>query len=131
MRKQGEPISDGVRHDLYNAYTFACGFAQNANTMKALVDAAPVAEQVATFRALFYDPARPTGQGEPRTSLDACLATLLEAAGNQAEALKTWQALHQTVATHDVNGLAARSDAAIKRLIEVGSEVPNPLFSIH
>jgi hypothetical protein len=116
MRKQGEPISDGVRHDLYNAYTFACGFTQNANTMKALVDAAPVAEQVATFRALFYDPARPTGQGEPRTSLDACLATLLEAAGNQAEALKTWQALHETVATHDVNGLAARSESAIKRL---------------
>jgi hypothetical protein len=116
MRKHGEPISDDTRHDVYNAYTFACGFKYNADDMKALLDAAPAAEQVATFRTLFYDPARSTGQGEPRTSVDACLATLLEAAGDRAEALKTWQALHQTVATHDVNGLAARSDAAIKRL---------------
>ena len=116
MRKHGEPISDDTRHDFYGAYTFACGFKQDADDMKALLDAAPAEEQVATFRALFYDPSRPTGQGEPRTSVDACLATLLEAAGDRAEALKTWQALHQTVATHDVNGLAARSESAIKRL---------------
>ncbi len=84
--------------------------------MKQLLDAAPAEEQVATFRALFYDPSRTTGAGEPRTSLDACLATLLEAAGDRDEALKTWRALNKTVATHDVNGLAARSDAAIRRL---------------
>ena len=116
MRKQGEPISDHTRHDLYNAYTFACGFKQDANDMKQLLDAAPAEEQVATFRALFYNPSRKTGAGEPRTSLDACLATLLEAAGDRDEALKTWRALSKTVATHDVNGLAARSDAAIRRL---------------
>jgi hypothetical protein len=116
MRRRGELVSDDTRHDLYNAYTFACGFKHDADDMRALLDAAPAADQVATFRALFYDPGRPTGGGEPRTSLDACLATLLEAAGDQAEALKTWQTLHQTVATHDVNGLAARSESAIKRL---------------
>jgi tetratricopeptide (TPR) repeat protein len=116
MRKHGEPISDDTRHDFYSAYTFACGFKQDADDMKALLEAAPAAEQIATFRALLYDPSRPTGQGEPRTSIDACLATLLEAAGDRAEALKTWQALHQTVAAHDVNGLAARSESAIKRL---------------
>jgi tetratricopeptide (TPR) repeat protein len=116
MRKQGEPVSDDTRHDLYSAYTFGCGFKQDADHMRLLLDAAPAAEQVATLRALFYDPSRPPGSGEPRTSLDACLATLLEAAGDRDEALKTWRALHQTVATHDVNGLAARSEAAIKRL---------------
>lgn len=116
MRKHADPISDDTRHDFYNAYVFACGMRLDADDMKLLLDAVPAAEQVATFRALFYDPSRPPGGGEPRTSLDACLATLQEAAGDREAALKTWQALHQTVAAHDVNGLAARSDAAIKRL---------------
>lgn len=116
MRKQGDPISDDTRHEFYNAYLFACGMRQDVGDMKSLLDAVPAAEQVTTFRALFYDSSRPTGDGEPRTSVDACLATLLEAAGNRDEALKTWQTLHQQVAAHDVNGLAARSDAAIKRL---------------
>ncbi|HKW00154.1 MAG TPA: hypothetical protein VJN96_10030 [Vicinamibacterales bacterium] len=116
MRKQGDPIGDVTRHDLFSAYTFACGFEQNDRGMQAILAAAPAAEQVATFRALFYDPAHQPGGGEPPTSRDACLATLLEAAGDRAEALKTWQALHEAVAKNDVNGLAARSDAAIKRL---------------
>ena len=116
MRKHSEMIDDDTRHDLYGAYTFACGFKQDADDMKAILDVTPAAEQLTTFQALFYDASRPTGDGEPRTSLDACLATLQEAAGHRDEALKTWQALHQTVSGHDVNGLAARSDAAIKRL---------------
>jgi tetratricopeptide (TPR) repeat protein len=116
MRKHNDPIDDDTRHDFYNAYVFACGMRLDPDDMKLLLDAVPAADQIVTFRALFYDPSRPTGDGEPRTSLDACLATLLEAAGNRDEALKTWKALHQTVSGHDVNGLAARSDAAIKRL---------------
>jgi hypothetical protein len=116
MRKHGDPISDGTRQDFYSAYVFACGMRYDADDMKLLLDAVPAAEQVATFRALFYDPAHRTGGGPPRTSLDACLATLQEAAGDRAEALKTWQALHETVAKHDVNDLAARSASAIKRL---------------
>jgi TolA-binding protein len=113
MRKNNEKIEPQSRNDLYSIYTFACSSRYDADNFAKLVASVPATEQLATFRALFY--------GEDfnesrRAGRDACLATLLEAAGQKEEALQTWLTLRQKFPRKDAGGLSARVHEAITRL---------------
>jgi len=75
--------------------------------------AVPATEQLATFRALFYDDDFDNGK---RLSRESYLASLLEAAGRREEALRTWLTLRQGLPAGDRSALGDRAAAAIKRL---------------
>ena len=116
MRKNGETIEPSLRTDLDTAYSFACGARENADDMREFLAAVPAIEQVVTFRRLFYDHAgRPL---DPARELphDACLATLLEAAGQREDALQVWRRLRKAIGTNTASPLTTRADAAIRRL---------------
>ncbi|MFI5179007.1 MAG: hypothetical protein ACHQO8_10605 [Vicinamibacterales bacterium] len=114
MRKHGEAVDATVRAAAYNVYTLACGFRVDAEAMRALVAAAPPAEQADTLRELVVnDPRSDTGR---RSTSEACVATLLEAAGDRAGAIDAWQAVRKDAAPGDPNGLVKRADVALRRL---------------
>ncbi len=122
MRKNNEPIAAQTRTDLYSIYHFTCASRFDAERFEKLLTAVPAAEQIATFRALFYG--LPAQAGEhaddfdqwKRPGRDACLAALLEAAGQPEEALQIWQQLFQTWPAEGSGSLGDRAREAIKRL---------------
>ncbi len=116
MRRNGEPIDASMLADVDSAYWFACGSHENADDMRALFAAVPPAEQVTTYRALFYDSSGQSIDASRTPARNACLATLLEAAGQKDEAVKAWRAVRQAFGPKDDSSLADRADAAIRRL---------------
>jgi hypothetical protein len=115
MRRNSEAVPESIQSDLRRIYTFACGLRDDAGGMRALLAAAPAADQAATFRAFFID-RRGQREDAPSPRADqACLATLLEAAGQRDEALAVWRALRQSIG-RDPSSLTPRADAAIRRL---------------
>jgi len=114
MRRNNEKVDDGTRSELYGIYTQTCGYREDAEGMRAIVAAAPPAEQAATVRALLVDP--PATNPSRRPTSEACLATLLEAAGDRAGAAAAWQSVRTDAPPGDPNGLIRRADAALKRL---------------
>jgi hypothetical protein len=82
--------------------------------MRRLIAAAPPAEQAATVRALLVD--APGVDPGRRATSEACLAVLLEAAGDRDAAIATWRAVRKDAPSGDPNGLVKRADAAIRRL---------------
>lgn len=107
MRAGGEPIDAETRNTLKNVYQ---GFGRDRQETAALLQAVPPAAQVATLQQLAFD--------EP--AMRAVLAQLLEAAGQQAEALQAWRALQADPAV--AGNLTAQADAAIKRLAPVAAK---------
>jgi hypothetical protein len=104
MRVGGEPIDAETRSTLRNVYQ---GFGRDQQATAMLLQAVPPAAQAATLQHLVFD--------EP--TMRAVLAQLLEAAGQQAEALQVWRALRAEPAVAE--NLAAQADAAIRRLAPV------------
>jgi hypothetical protein len=110
MRKDGEPFGPRTRRDVYAVYAFAFG---DDGLLQKVLSAVPPAEQVATFLALFGGTESDEGK---RRMQHAFLAVLQEAAGQPAEALRTWQALRAELPPHAAGSLVTRADASIKRL---------------
>jgi hypothetical protein len=113
MRKNHERIDSQTRQDVDAIYYFACSRRSDADHLTKLVAAVPATEQLATFQALFYGAHAEDGRSPVR---DACLATLLEAAGQREEALRVWLALRQSFSPNDSGSLVDRAQDAIKRL---------------
>jgi tetratricopeptide (TPR) repeat protein len=112
MRKNKEKIDSQVRNDVFAIYYFA--FSSNRDDrFRNLLTAVPAAEQLATFRALFYDNDFDEGK---RLSRDSYLASLLEAAGQREEALRIWLTLRQGLPAGERSALGDRAAAALKRL---------------
>jgi hypothetical protein len=91
MRIKGETISPQMRSDLYNEFSAPC--ARVDEKYLARFSAVPVADQLATFQALFYEPEQRVPGQHPRGDADPCLAYLLEAAGHPEQALPVWAAI--------------------------------------
>jgi hypothetical protein len=113
MRKHHEKIDAQTRRDVDAIYYFACSRRYDADHLTKLFAAVPATEQLATFQALFYGAHAEDGRSPVR---DACLATLLEAAGQREEALRVWLALRQSFAPEDRGSVVDRTQDAIKRL---------------
>lgn len=116
MRRNGEPIGTSMRADVDAVYWFACGSHEDADRMRVLLAAVPPADQAATFRALFYDPSGKSTDASRAPGRNACLATLLEAAGQTAEALEAWRTVRQAFTARDSSQMVGRADEAIRRL---------------
>ena len=114
MRKNGEPFDATARTELFDIYAPVCGYREDAAGLGRLLTAAPAAEQAATVRALLVD--RADIPADQRPEHNACVAVLLEAAGDRAQALDVWRTVRQQVPAHDPNGLAERAEQAIRRL---------------
>ena len=109
MRTSNEKIDPLTRNRMFAIYAYSCRYGDER--FQRLLAAVPATEQLATFRALFYDVGFDEGR---RWTRDACLATLTEAAGDREEALRLWVALRQHYSSP---GSGQRdADAAIKRL---------------
>lgn len=115
MRKNNEKFDAQIRHEIFSIYSFTCAYRYDAGRLAKLLAALPATEQLATFRALFYDEHDEEFDEGKRPGCDACLATLLVAAGQPEEALRIWQALSETFPPED-GGLGDRSREAIKNL---------------
>jgi len=116
MRKNNEKIDSRTRNDLYSIYSFACAMRYDADLFTKLLAAVPATEQLTTFQALFYDAHDKDFDERKRPGRDACLATLLEAAGQREEALRLWRALRQDLPPKDGGRLGERAQDAIQRL---------------
>ena len=116
MRKNNESIEAQFRNDLYSIYYFACSRRGDSESLTKLLAAVPAAEQVVTFRALFYGEHDGDFDQWKRQSRDACLATLLEAAGEREEALQMWLDVRQNLSSRDGGSLSDRAHDAIQRL---------------
>jgi hypothetical protein len=116
MRRNGEPIGTAMRSDVDGVYFFACGARENPDRMRPLLAAVPPADQAATFRALFYDSSGQSIGSSGVIGRNACLATLLEAAGQTSEALEVWRTVRKAYPARDGSQMIDRADAAIKRL---------------
>jgi len=116
MRKNGEKIDAPTSRDLYTIYSRAASNRYDADHFAELLAAVPATEQLSTFQALFYGAHDEDFDQWSRPGRDACLATLLEAAGQREEALRAWQALHENFPPQDGGSLALRAQDAIKRL---------------
>jgi hypothetical protein len=113
MRKNNEPIEANVRNEVYSIYSFAVALRGGDEDLQRLLAAVPAAEQIATIQAMLYeqdfDPSRVPVR-------EACVALLQEAAGLPDDALQTWLAMRPGIPPGAYPALAARADAAIKRL---------------
>jgi hypothetical protein len=116
MRKNNEKIDTWIRNYLDSIYYFACSGRYDAKLFTKLLAAVPATEQLATFQALFYGAHDEDFDKGKRPSRDACLATLLEAAGQREEALRIWLALRQNFPPKDGSRLGDRAQDEIKRL---------------
>jgi hypothetical protein len=116
MQKNHEKIDTWIRHHLYSIYYLACSIRYDADLFTKLLAAVPAPEQLTTFQALFYGAHDEEFDKGKRAGLDACLATLLEAAGQREEASRIWLAIRQTFPPKDGNRLGDRAQDAIKRL---------------
>lgn len=111
MRKSNETIDAGTSSRVYGIYSSAC-LPRNQDRLAQLFAVVPAAEHLATFRALFSGGDFDTGKARER---DACLAVLLETAGQRDEARRLWVTLSQGFSPAD-REWRDRADAAIKRL---------------
>jgi hypothetical protein len=116
MRKNGEKLGSRTRSDVYSIYSFACAMRHDASRLAGLLAAVPATEQLATFQALFYGANDEDFDAGRRQGRDACLATLMEAAGQQEEALRTWLAIRQNLPPGNGSRLGDRAQDAMKRL---------------
>ncbi|MGH8548297.1 MAG: hypothetical protein ACRERU_06810 [Methylococcales bacterium] len=109
--KNHEKIDPMTRHDVDSIYYFACAGHYDNDSFQNLLAAVPGAEQLAMFQSLFSDKDVDALQHPGR---EACLATLLEAAGQPEEALQIWMNLRSKFPPASGSNLGA--GAAIKRL---------------
>ena len=115
MRKNGETIEASLRSDVDAVYDSACGVRENTDAMRKLIAVVPVGEQVVTYRRLFYNLAGRSLDPARELPRDACLGTLLEAAGQHEDALQVWRRLRRALGTSG-GSLTQRADAANRRL---------------
>jgi len=115
MRVKSETIDSQTRSDLYVIYSQACGLRYDAERFARFAAAVPVADQLVTFRAVFFG-ADQTGSDDRRAGAEACLAHLLEAAGQPDQALPVWTTLAEKFPPRDGNRLGDRARDAIARL---------------
>ena len=111
MRKNNETIDPGTSSQVYSVYWSACA-SRTQDRVAQVVAAVPITEHQAIFRALFHGDNFDTLRGRER---DACLAALLEAAGQREEARQLWVRLRQDLSPSD-REWRDRADTAIKRL---------------
>lgn len=114
MQEHGEAVDLRTRAELYDIYTRACGVRDDAAAMQLLAGAAPAADQAAAVQALLVD--APDVDPGRRSMSEACVATLLEAAGKRDGAVDTWRTVRKNAPPGDPNGLGRRADAALRRL---------------
>jgi hypothetical protein len=113
MRTKGETIPSQTRSDLFNGFAPPC--ARSDQKYLERFAAVPVAEQLATFQALYYDADKRVPGEHPRGEADPCLAYLLEAAGHPEQALPVWTALAKKYPNKG-NLLGDRAREAVNRL---------------
>jgi len=116
MRVKKETIDPQARSDLYAIYSFACGLRYDGDRFARFSAAVPVADQLATFQALFFGADKGGPDDNPRPGADACLAHLLEAAGQPEQALLVWTTLAETFPPKDGNRLGDRAREGVERL---------------
>ena len=116
MRRNGETVGPTIASDVESVYYFDCGTYERKDDMRVILAAAPPADQIVTYRALFYDASGKSTDPSRAPGRNACLATLLEAAGQKDEALNVWREVRQAFKPKDLSQLADRADAAIRRL---------------
>lgn len=116
IRKNNEVIDAQTRNDLYSIYYFAFSRGHDAERFAPLLAAVPAAEQVETFRALFYGDHDADFDQWKRLTRDSYLATILEAADQREQALQMWIQIRQSLPPEDSGDLGARARDAIKRL---------------
>jgi hypothetical protein len=110
MHRNGEMLDEDVRGEMYSRYYFALN---DDAQLRRLQAALPPADHIELEHLLLQ--ASP-GDAARRGTLTAVLALMLEAAGRSEEALATWRALQAETRAEHGSALAARADAAIKRL---------------
>jgi hypothetical protein len=110
MRKNGESLESSTRRDMYDKYYASLN---DDPQMQRMLRAVPAAEHVELQRMLLQ-----TKDMEPwqKFTLRAVLATTLEAAGEQEEALATWRSLQSELRSDPNSPLTNRANVAIKRL---------------
>jgi hypothetical protein len=113
MRTKGETIPSQTRSDLFNGFAPPC--ARSDQKYLERFAAVPVAEQLATFQALYYDADKRVPGEHPRGEADPCLAYLLEAVGHPEQALPVWTALAKKYPNKG-NLLGDRAREAVNRL---------------
>jgi hypothetical protein len=116
MRRNGETIGPTIASDVESVYYFNCGTSEKKDDMRVILNAVPPADQIVTYRALFYDASGKSTDASRAPGRNACLALLLEAAGQKEEALSVWREVRQEFKPKDLSQLADRADAAIRRL---------------
>ncbi|MBZ5538195.1 MAG: hypothetical protein LAO31_19755 [Acidobacteriia bacterium] len=113
MRQKNENIDSATRENIWFIYYSHFIADPGGASIERLISALPPAEQLATFRWLFggadFDDSK-------RLSRDYYLAMLEEAAGQRAEALRTFQAVRLKLPTNATWWMRKGIDAGIKRL---------------
>jgi hypothetical protein len=97
MRKNGEPIDEKTRNDVFSIYYFAFS-EDNEESIKRILADVPPAEQVMTFQALFV---RPEFDSAKIPSRQAYLALLQAAAGDCDESQRTLAAHRSSASPGD------------------------------
>ncbi len=110
MRKNGESLEPSTRRDMYDKYYVSLN---DDPQMQRMLRAVPAAEHVELQRMLLQ-----TKDLEPwqKWTLRAVLATTLEAAGEQEQALATWRSLQSELRSDPNSPLTNRVNVAVKRL---------------
>lgn len=111
MRKNSEKIDARTSNRMCGIFWSAC-VPRNQDRSAQVFAAVPITEHLVTFRALFYGNDFDKSRARER---DACLAALVEAAGQREEALQVWVTLRQGFSPAD-REWRDRAEAAIKRL---------------
>lgn len=113
MRKNKESVDRPTRGDLNQIYGRLCGYREDPDGLKRLAELTPVAEQAETVRLFLVDqPGQDAGQ---RATHEACLAMLLDAAGDRAGARDTWEKVRRNTPPGDPNGLLKRAAAGLAK----------------
>jgi len=110
MRRNGEPVDESTRRYLFGVYYHSFN---SPEQLRQLLEAIPPADQIATMRALYFEPDFDPGAVPLR---DATVALLQEAAGQPAEALATWRTVQAALGSNEDGRVAEMAEAAVKRL---------------
>ena len=116
MRAKNETIEPQTRSDLFAMYSFSCSLRHDPDRLARWSLVVPVAEQLATFQALFFGADQVGPDQYPRPGADACLAHLLEGAGQPEKALPVWMALVDRFPPSAGSRLGDRARDAVVRL---------------
>jgi hypothetical protein len=114
MRKDGELVDESMRADLYNVYSPVCVSREDADALKRFAALTPPAEQAVTVKVFLVD--QPRLEPTQRLTREACLATLLQAAGDRAGALAAWETVRKDAQGPEFAGVQKRADAAVRKL---------------